>query len=236
MNFHKLKNKNLIVCFTRQELSRIFEVDQKTKIIKLINDKKISINNLITDPEKKEEITDTISQQSTNSRDDHEVFGSLYIYLNFYEEGSEVCFELHNVFNPNKDTITTLKDLNRFRSGQSDADFIIKSHDGFRVFQLKRYQGKLNTQDIFSFVKKKMEHYGGNLGDTNLLVVLQSPHDYLMEVDFANLHEKLKGVNIKCDGQILISYNENDKFLVINQVYPSLTTSTVPVVYPSIKI
>lgn len=140
------------------------------------------------------------------------VFASLFIFLDFYEASSEICFELRNEFNPSRDKIITLEDLNKFRKGDSNSDFIIKSRDGLRKFQLKRYRNDLNTQEIFNFIKEKVAHYGNNLGDTkpNLLIVLQSLAHDVFKIDFHELHEKLKSLNLKFKGQILISYCENN--------------------------
>ena len=44
-----------------------------------------------------------------------------------------------------------------------------------------------------------------------------------------NLYEKIKILDLKFKGQVLIFYNENVEYLVINQIYPNITTSKITV-------
>jgi len=234
MKLYKIKNKN-IICFLKDELSKLFEVAKKVELLQEIRKQNFSFDDLKTDYSKMKKIADTVGERGAQHRDEHEIFASLFVFLDFYEANSEVCFELKNGFNPSKNKINTLKDLNAFRESASDSDFIIKSGDGLRKFQLKRYRNNLNTQGIFDFIKEKVAHYGNNLDDTNLLVVLQSSAYTISQINFHELHDKLKSLNLKFQGQILISYNENNKEMVINQVHPNLTTTRIPVQYPSTK-
>jgi len=234
MRFYKIKSEN-IICFQKSELSKLFEVTKKIELLQEMKERNISFDDLRNDYLKMEKLAGIVGERGAQNRDEHEVFAGLFIFLNFYEAGSEVCFDLREEFNLRKDKIATLKDLNKFRKNDSDSDFIIKSKDGLRKFQLKRYKGDLNTQEIFNFIEEKVCHYGNNLGDTNLLIVLQSqPYD-VSYIDFHELHYKLKSLNLKFQGQILISYNESDKEMVINQVYPHLTTTRIPAQHPSTK-
>jgi len=235
MKFYKIKNEN-IVCFLRDELSKLFEVAKKIELLQEIKKQNFSFDDLRADYTKMKKVADTVGERGAQHRDEHEIFASLFIFLDFYEVNSEVCFELRDKFNINKDRINTIEDLNKFRKSESDSDFIIKSRDGLRKFQLKRYRGDLNTQKIFNFIKEKIAHYGNNLGDTNLLIVLQSPAYTISQINFHELHDKIKSLNLKFQGQILISYNENNKEMVINQIYPALTTTRIPVQYPSTKL
>jgi len=123
-----------------------------------------------------------------------------------------------------------IRPINYIQSSQ------FKLGNEFRQFQLKRYQEGLNTQNIFDFIKKKIEHYANDLGDMNLLLVLQSQAWDVSYVDFHELHDKLKSLNLTFRGQILISYNESDREKVINQVYPDITTTRIPVRYPSAQL
>ena len=68
----------------------------------------------------------------------------------------------------------------------------------------------------------------GDIGDTNLLIVLQSdkPVDIGL-VNFESLQQRIKALDYAFAGEILISYNEENKFNVINRVYPELATSRI---------
>ncbi len=233
MNYYKIKN-NQIVCFSKGELSRLFEVAKKSELLGEMIKQGFSFDDLRNDYSKMEKLANFVGERGAQHRDEHEIFAALFIFSDFYETESEICFKLQDNFNPNKDRIASLQDLNRFRA--DPPDFIVKSNDGFRQFELKRYRGGLNTEETFNFIKKRVAHYGNDLGDTNLLLVLQSSAYDVSTIDFHELHERLKLLSLKFEGQILISYNENNKEMVINQVHPELTTSKIPIELPSAKL
>lgn len=233
MNYHKIKNDQ-IACFSKNELLHFFEVAKKTELLREMIKQKISFDDLRNDYPKMEKLANFVGERGAQDRDEYEVFAALFVFSDFYGDRSEICFKLQSNFNIGKDKIVLLQDLNKFRA--DPPDFIIKSEDGFRQFELKRYRDELNTEKIFNFIKKKVTHYGNNLGDTNLLLVLQSVAYDVSTIDFHELHMRLKSLNLKFQGQILISYNENNKETVINQVYPKLTTSRIPFKLPSTKL
>lgn len=229
MEFFKLKNKN-IVCFAKEELQNIFEIAKKTELSEEIIKQKTSLENLREDYGKMKNLADIISAKTSNDRDDHEIFASIFVFVDFYEKGSGICFEVKNNFNPSRDKISTLQDLNDIRN--DPPDFIIKSNDGVREFELKRYRDDLTTEGVFNFIEKKIKHYG-NLGDMNILLILQSAANDISNVNFQKLSAELKSLGLKSKGQVLISYNENNKDMVINQVFPDLTTTRIPFKLPS---
>jgi hypothetical protein len=49
---------------------------------------------------------------------------------------------------------------------------------------------------------------------------------------FQDICENLKHAVIKGTGHIIISYNENNEYIVMNTVYPSLTTKRIPYKLP----
>jgi len=230
MNISKLKNKN-IACFSKKELKKIFEMAKKTELLEKIRKQDISFENLQSNYEKMTEVAGIISKNISNDRNDHEIFASIFVFSDFYENKSEICFELKDNFNTNRDKIITLQDLNNFRN--DPPDFIIKSSDGFREFELKRYRNGLNTKEVFEEVKKRIEYYQNGLGNINLLFIIQSFGNDISNIDFHELNSKIKSINSKFQGQILISYNENNKDIVINQIFPNLTTTRIPVQLPS---
>ncbi|MHA1371610.1 MAG: hypothetical protein ACTSRA_18070, partial [Promethearchaeota archaeon] len=186
----------------------MFEVAKKSELLGEMIKQNLSFDDLRNDYSKMEKLSNLVGERGAQHRDEHEIFVALFIVLDFYEAGSEVCFELEDSFNLNKDKILSLKDLNKFRT--DPPDFIIKSKDGLRQFELKRYRDGLNTEEVFNFIKKKVAHYGNDLGDMNLLLILQSSAYDISTINFHELHERLKSLNLKFQGQILIFYNEND--------------------------
>jgi len=230
MNITKLSSKN-IVCYTKDELKNIFEISKKIELVDEMEKQGISMQSLASDPNKMKTLAGNISEKTLKDTNDHEIFASVFVFVDFYGSGSEICFELKDSFNKDKDKIITLGDLNNFRS--DPPDFIIKSSDGFREFELKRYRKGLNTDEIFQEVKKRIEHYQNGLGNTSLLFVLQSPEGDISKVNFEELNLRIKALNPKFRGQVLISYNEANREMVINQVLPNLTTTRIPVQLPS---
>ena len=218
MNYLKFKNSN-IVCFQKNELQRIYERAIDSEI-----ERKITFDKML-------DIPNVIANKISKSKD-HEIFAALYTFLKFYEKNSQLCFELKNNFNVNKE-IKSLTDLKDVKEEDTLNDFIIKSKNGFRLFQLKRYRNKLDTDEILKFIKSKLSHYGNNLGNTNLLIILQSKERNLSKIDFKKINKEINNFNLKSKSQILVTYNENNKFQIINQIYPKLTITKIPFKLPS---
>jgi len=233
MTYQKINNY-LVACFSKDELLRMFKIAKKTELLKEMVKRGFSFDDLRNDYSKMKEVSDVVGERGAQDRDEHEIFAAVFIFLDFYEISSEVCFKLKSDFNSHKDRIVSLQDLNKFRT--DPPDFIIKSTDGFREFELKRYRDGLNTEEIFNFIKKKVAYYANDLGDMNLLLVPQSIPYSVSSINFHELHKQLKSLNFKFEGQILISYNENNKESVINQVYPELATKRIPFKLASEKL
>lgn len=223
INLFKIKGKQFI-CFSKESLLALFNISKKSELVEIIKNTNIPFSQLIT----------KLSNKTSSDRDEHEIFVALFILIDFYEEGTEICFEMRNDFNPNKDKINIIRDLNKFRDNGTDTDFIFKSKNDLRFFQLKRYRGNLNTESLFDFIKNKIKHYG-DLGTINLLILLQSIDDGSPNFDFHVLHERIKLLNLKFGGEILILFNNANKINTIINIYPDLTNIEVPMQLPSSK-
>lgn len=229
------KNGKKILCFSRDELLSLYRNTKHQEITDELKKRNISVNDLRNDRAKMEEISEDIGGKGAHHRDEHEVFASLFVFSDFYGPKTDICFEMLDSFDPNKDTISSLGDLNRLRKVDSDSDFLLLSKDGFRSFQLKRYRGLLETQPLFEAIVKIVRHYANNLGDTNLLIQLQGPAGVDATVDFQELHNLIKSQNYKFGSSILISYNDSDQRILIITVYPGLGKTEIPVRYPSTR-
>jgi hypothetical protein len=232
MDFHKVNNRTF-VCFSQQELGAIYKAGKINDLKKEMAARKVSLGDIANDRSKMKEIADAVGDRGAADRDEHEIFASRFIFTYFYGKDSEVCFEMRDEFNPTRDKIASLEDLIGFRKVATDSDFMIRAKDGFRNFQMKRYRGELDTQSLFEFIVNKVAHYANNLGDTNLLVQIQGPDYARMDVNFHELHDKIKSEGFRFLGQILISYNDNNKSQVIIQVHPELTETKIPFLLPS---
>ena len=232
MNYFKFTN-NHIVCFREEELKTLFENAKGMEILEEMQKRKVFFDDLRKDKQKMWNIANTIGSKTAEDKDDHEIFAVLYGFLKFFKKNSQICFELKNNFSLKKQ-IKNLTDLKKVKKEDTLNDFIVKSKDGFRQFQLKRYRNKPTTNDLLKFIKSKLSHYCNNLGDTSLLIVLQSKEEDILEIDFYKINEEIKKIDLKSNAQILISYNENNKLEVINQVYPELARHEIP--YISAKL
>ena len=85
-----------------------------------------------------------------------------------------------------------------------------------------------------------LSKYGNNLGSVNLLIQLQGIDggrllkmgDSIItnvEIDFREVYKKINKIKLKFKGEILIMYNELNKFTVLYQVYPELKIMKKPI-------
>ena len=220
-------SKNNIIFFERDELQRIFELSKKAEMVQAMKDDGYAFSDFFRDRSLMQKLADSLGLRGANDKDEHEVFAALFIFIDFFAPGAQIGFELEG-FNSNKDTITTLKDLLKFRKESSDSDFGILQDEGYRAFQMKRYRGKMEASDVAAFIKKKLDHYGGSLGNTNLWVVLQPPAWTESNLDFPDLFAQIQAFQFDYPGHIWISYNNRNIEEVIVQVHPDLRKSTRP--------
>jgi hypothetical protein len=226
-----LKSKNgIVACFDRNELESLFKKSQILKGKAEMAKRGVDYIDLHNSKEKMIEVASAVANETVEDRDDHEIFSVLHMYLDFYPEGSQVCFELENSFSPKRDRMVSLDDLKRARKEKSLSDFIIRSSDGRRSFQLKRYRGIMKTVEIVKFIKEKLLHYCNDLGNDNLLLVLQSEDAGDKYINFKEINDEIKKINIKGSGEILISYNDKSRKYVMITVYPKVTISEIPIV------
>lgn len=222
-----------MIRLSKPELGELIRFAGYREITNALSQRGWSINDIRDDPAKMKAVSDAIAKRAVTDRDEHEIFGALFVFADFYSPDSGICFELKPGFNNTRDTISSLDDLKKFREGDSDVDFAIMTGDQLRIFQLKRYRGELNTEVLLDFIKTKLRHYGNNLGDTNLLIITQSDIPDISGVDFTVMHQELTSMGLTFPGAILVSYNAMNRNMIINQVYPNLTTSHIPIVLPS---
>lgn len=222
-NMNYLKKVHML-CISRKELEEMYKQARRRDLFAAIVAKGYSIDELKSDKSKMQEVVDYINAKLIKETKEVETFVALFEHLGMYPEGSEVCFVLKDTVDPRKKPVKTLEELKLSIKEGTITDFGIMSEDGLRQFQLKQYQGALNTGDLFSFINESINHYGKDLGHTNLLVILQSKDSNIDDVDFEDLNKRILGIGIKSDIEVLVSYNEDNKFDVINVVYPILGT------------
>ena len=230
----KFSYKTNFLCFSKEELLRILEISNKKELRGEVFKQGFSFDDLARDYSKMKKISDIVGERWAQDRDHHEIFAAAFVFHGFYEEQSEICFELKG-FDPKIHRISSIEDLNKFRQEVGTSDFIIKSGDIFRVFQLKRYRGDITVEKLGEFIKDKVKHYGDNLGSTNLLIIFQSA-GYEFNLDFDELSKKVKSFGFKFEGEILVSFNQANKENLIIRLYPELGKTAVPIRFPSSQI
>lgn len=227
--FYKHGSKQ-IVCFGKSELQALLKEKKRVEIDQILESKGLSLIDMFyADDDLKHEIAAQLSESITKDKDEVEIFAATYIFDYFYGEDPEVCFYLKSAFNPRRNVIDSLDVLKDSIEESSMTDFIFKTSDGFRLIQLKRYRGALTNAALFAFIKAKLDHYGRQLGCVNLLIILQSQEADVSALDFHTLHAEILALGLSFPGEILISYNENNQFNVVNRVYPELTSMRKPI-------
>ncbi len=229
MQYHHKKTNT--ICFDSFDLKQLFETEGKGRLIREIKKSGYSTEDLLIDESKIHEIVNTV--KLVKDKEDVEIFIALYSLFRFYPKESKICFLLKREVDPKKEPIDTLEKLKNSLKENDLTDFGLMTDDGLRNFQLKQYIETVSADGLFNFIKEKLLHYGNNLGDTNLLIILRATKGDIRGSFFHDLHKKLKTLSIKGDGCILVLYNEENKFDVMNTVYPNLGTTRIPLRLPS---
>ena len=229
----RYSEKEKMLYFSKEELIQIYK---KSKIFDLTQEMirtGASFKDIQKDRSLMQEIADAVGDRGAEDRNEHEVFAALFSFSRFYPSDCEICFRMNRNFDPENSQILTLNDLNRYREEADISDFIINSSDGPRFFQLKRYRGVMDATSIFNFIQRKITHYANNIGDTNLLIQLQPVPYSSSHIDFHKIHENLLMLKLTFNGEVLISYNNNNKKHVLVQVYPGISKHEIPMELPS---
>jgi hypothetical protein len=104
----------------------------------------------------------------------------------------------------------------------TDCDFALQNLNGTKKFQLKQCRKKLNTNNLFNYIKKIIDSYK-NLGNTNLIILAQgnlSIDQVNEEVDINEIYRKIITLNLNFNGEILIIRNDQNYNFYIYEVYP----------------
>ena len=221
-----IKKTNMI-CFDSKELRDIFEFEQKRELYKLLATKGYTAEELVADNKQKmQEIAEELVAKGIKSKEDIEIFSALDFCFSYLKsDDSKICFVLKKGLQANKVIIKNIDDLKKSVEECTLTDFAIW-YGGLRQFQLKQYKGNLNTEDFYNFIQKVLISYGNQLGEINLLIILQGHGAknavQISEIDFNKIHNKVKDLDLKFTGEILVKYNENNTHEVLCQIYPEL--------------
>lgn len=236
MTLKVLKNnyKRYLV-FSRKNFTDLIYQDTLCAVPEIMRTLRVSFEDLKNNPDKMVEASDLSSRKIFKGALMTELFYVWHIFSNFYKD-PEIGIEVKDDIAEKDISAKNLDDLKRITKIDTLVDFVIYSQSIIRLFQLKNYHGDASTQDLWAYLKSVLIHYSKDLGSVNLLVVL-SGRGGLLNIDFNVLANKLKTLGLKSDSWIMVSFNENNQKVVINQIFPSLTRSEIPLVldYPELQ-
>ena len=213
------------ICLTIPECEAFYKEASIKLMFEVMKGESVTLQDLMNDRKKTLDIVYKAVAEGLKSKEKVEIFAAVYSVAEFYQGEIKVCFDLKSSVDKNSVNINSLQDLIDSCEENTLNDFSIISSNSLRTFQLKRYREALQTNTLFEFIKKVLLKYGNDLGETNLLIVLQSEDKNLDGLDFKKLYNLILSLGIKARGHILISYNEENKVSVLNTVFPQLGTT-----------
>lgn len=208
-------------CFSLQEIRNIFEAEKLNQIGKRVKNGELSVEDLF-DRKKIDEIASEMSAGIGRRKEETEIFCAAYLLEEFHDGDPHICFMMKDSFDPNKNNIDSFEILKRNVKEDDLTDFLFFNGEDARAMQLKQYKEELNTNDFFKFIREKIRHYGNDLGQVNMLVLIQSPNGDIGNLDFDELNKRLIQEGLTFKGEILLSYNLKNESRVISRVYPSV--------------
>lgn len=169
------------------------------------------------------EIVNCISEKGLRDKEYIELFAALEFCFLFFKDNPKIFYILKPGINPEEAVINELDDLKKLIKEDDLTDFTIINEGGARKYQLKQYQHELETENLAEYIKTKLHEYANDMGDVNLLILLQGERENKnnkWNIDFQVVHEKIMKVGYSFPGQVLISYNEQNKKNIVYQIYP----------------
>lgn len=220
MKFFKTDQK-LKVCFTIQELACLVLSKNLPEIIDIARNSGALKNSKI--------LTNNLAQKSANSKE-HELYVALFDLYELFKNECQFCFNLKDTFNLKLNAINTFNDLEKFNNDPPDV--IVYHQNNFYEFELKRYRGELSAKSLFDFIIKKIiTHYSDH--NCNYYIILQPrPYSALNLDIFENLHKKI--IQLKRNlGKIAFSVNNDNKEMILINVFPELAINKRPFIQGS---
>lgn len=233
-----LKKLNQL-CFSPAEMKGFLEGEFKRILFEELAKQQTDLSSFEKNKKAMEDFTFNLVRKNNKRTEFVELFSATNLAELVYESNNTlVCFELKKTIQPNLITkLNTYQELVNILEKNTIVDFAIFNNDGLRQFQLKQYKNLLETEQVAKFIKKKLEGYG-DLGQINLLVLLQGPDNddsqiVPINIDFELIHNILKNGKFKTNAEVLIAMNDRNEEEVITQVYPSLNQFRKKISIPS---
>lgn len=217
----KYSKPDQLLCFTINEMKELFRGEKLRQFDERVRKGEFNVSDLY-DRKNMEDIVSKMSKSISKSKEEVEIFCAIYLLEAFHTGDAHICFLMKDSFDPKKEERIEFDSLKKNVKENSLIDFLFFSGSESRAIQFKQYKGKANHDDLFAFIKKKITHYGGNLGQVNLLILLQSKNGEINDLNFELLNKRLLDDGLTFEGEILLSYNLQDEKSVITRIYPTV--------------
>jgi len=213
MKFIKSKPDLMLkICFTAQELSELILKKDYCSILNISStwDRDHNIS--------KKQILKLVNINTKSKI--YEYYTAIFDLYDQFERNCNFCFNLKQSFNPSKDKIRSILDLEKYKDDPPDV--IVSYKSNHYDFEIKRYKEKFLFEAFISFLNKNIiSHYSDH--QRNYLIILQlQPYTQITLEIFDELNIYLKNLN-KDLGVISFSFNSNNEYMITVQIWPVLT-------------
>lgn len=186
----------------------------------------LSNSNLTNEQHDSKQVKDYVNKLAKRTVDSKEVeyFTALLDLYYAFEKKCDFCFKLSSKFDPIKHQIRTIENIEKYKDDPPDV--IIKYNEGEYPFELKRYRGNINFEDLYKFIKVKIiDHYSGK---QNFLISAQPKPGSNIDLGIFNtLHRKLLTEKNQ-PGYIGLTFNHDNKEIITIRFLPKLNKYSRP--------
>lgn len=220
-----------MLVFTPLELGQLWRTSMLKEVWTEMNKKGYSSFDITLDKNKLDNITNLVVAKRCKQKEDVEIFIAISSCLAFFkEDNGKIGFPLSDSITPKKTPIRTLENLKAVCKENHLTDFAFFCSNNVYEFQLKQYTQEITTEKLLDEMIRKIKSYGYKLGTTNIVFHLQGngPAFSTYEIDFKKIHKKINTIiDLSTIGHVYIQYNDQNKHIVMIEVYPKLIESKV---------
>lgn len=212
MQVFKVKSTLAIrACFSTKELLDLLISQDANTIFDLAK------KSLISPKETHAQILSLAMYRSRSK--DYEYWSAIFALFDLFSDITNFCFNLKNTFNPAKDTISSIGDLEKYKDDPPDV--IVQTDKGFIEFELKRFNKAINFTTLSTFLNTKIiKHYSNH--DRNYFVLIQTIQSDEVNLEvFKEVYTWIRSNNIN-PGTIAFSLNNMNKEIYTIIVWPQI--------------
>ena len=211
-------------------MKKLLQDKFRTDLEDLISQEKIDLESLKNDRAAMQRLTDQQVERNRSNKELIEFFIATNLAESAYLSGNtKICFELKRAVQSKSLSITNFDELKMAVEESTMTDFGIVFDNQLRTFQLKQYQGAMDTPSLIKSIVSILDSYGRRIGKHNLIIQMQGDGAQIdssgiqqIDIDFEAVHEALLSYKIEGEGEILLSINEQNEKELLIQVFPEL--------------